>query len=294
MVARAMLPGAAAVAIAFVLGLAFAGPGVAFSAALGVLVAVANFAASGYLLSWAASISLTAVQLVVLGGFVLRLGAILGLMVALSFTHWFSAPAFGLAVALPPCLCSSLSPSLVIRGSAHREQGGSDQARTPEPVDGRLSLMGPLLAARAGFPTPTTDDFVWPCLTPHLRVLSFDLCINREVLLTFLAAAVVLSLFLLAFRRPSMVPTGLQNFMEVIVDFVRAGIVLEVIGEQGLRFVPYLTTLFFFVFTANVFGVIPGLQFPVTSRMALPIFLALLSWILFNVVGIKEHGLGVI
>jgi F-type H+-transporting ATPase subunit a len=152
--------------------------------------------------------------------------------------------------------------------------------------------MGPLLAARAGFPTPTTDDFFWPCLTPHLRVLSFDLCINREVLLTFLAAAVVLSLFLLAFRRPSMVPTGLQNFMEVIIDFVRTGIVLEVIGEPGLRFVPYLTTLFFFIFTGNVFGVIPGLQFPVTSRMALPIFLALLSWILFNVVGIKEHGLG--
>jgi F-type H+-transporting ATPase subunit a len=153
-------------------------------------------------------------------------------------------------------------------------------------------LTGLVLAARAGFPTPTTDDFVWPCLTPHLRVLSFDLCVNREVLLTFLAAAVVLALFLTAFRRPSMVPTGLQNFMEVILDFVRTGIVLEVIGEQGLRFVPYLTTLFFFIFTANVFGVIPGLQFPVTSRMALPIFLALLSWILFNVVGIKEHGLG--
>jgi F-type H+-transporting ATPase subunit a len=147
-----------------------------------------------------------------------------------------------------------------------------------------------ILLAREGFPTPTTDDFVWPCLTGHLRVVGFDLCINREILLMFLASAVVLTLFLLAFRAPAMVPTGLQNFMEVVVDFVRGGIVLEVIGEQGLRFVPYLTTLFFFIFTGNVFGVIPGLQFPVNSRMALPLFLAILSWILFNAVGIKEHG----
>ena len=138
MVARAMLPGAAAVALAFVLGLAVAGPGVAFSAALGVLVAVGNFAASGYLLAWAASISLTVVQLVVLGGFVLRLGAILGLMVALSFTHWFSAPAFGLAVAPATLLVFVYESVLVLRDSAQRSPGRPDEARTPEPVERRL------------------------------------------------------------------------------------------------------------------------------------------------------------
>jgi hypothetical protein len=137
MVARAMLPGAAAVALAFVLGLAVAGPGVAFSAALGVLIAVANFAASGYLLAWAASISLTVVQLVVLGGFVLRLGAILGLMVALSFTNWFSAPAFGLAVAPATLLVFVYESVLVLRDSAQRSPGRPDEARTPEPVERR-------------------------------------------------------------------------------------------------------------------------------------------------------------
>ena len=153
-------------------------------------------------------------------------------------------------------------------------------------------MGGAIPLAREGFPTPTTEDFVWPCLTPHWNVAGVDLCINRTVGLTFFTSIVVLILFLLAFRRPAIVPTGLQNFMEVVVDFVRLGIVLEVIGEQGLRFVPYLTTLFFFIFTGNVLGVIPGLQFPINSRMALPIFLAILSWILFNAVGIKEHGLG--
>jgi F-type H+-transporting ATPase subunit a len=147
-----------------------------------------------------------------------------------------------------------------------------------------------VLLARAGFKTPTTEDFVWPCITPHWRFGGADLCINRTVGLTFFTAIVVAVLFLLAFRRPKIVPTGLQNFMEVVVDFVRVGIVQEVIGERGLIFVPYLTTLFFFIFVGNVLGVIPGLQFPINSRMALPIFLAILTWILFNAVGIREHG----
>jgi hypothetical protein len=42
-----------------------------------------------------------------------------------------------------------------------------------------------VLLARAGFKTPTTEDFVWPCLTPHWRVGGADLCINRTVGLTF-------------------------------------------------------------------------------------------------------------
>jgi F-type H+-transporting ATPase subunit a len=149
-----------------------------------------------------------------------------------------------------------------------------------------------LAAARPGFKTPTIEDFQWPCLTPNWKIFGFGLCVNREVLLILLAGAVVLVLFLIAFRNPQMIPTGLQNFMEVVVDFVRNAIVLEVIGHEGLGFVPYLTTVMFFVFVGNVFGIIPGLQFPVNSHMAIPIFLAMMTWVLFNAVGIRRHGWG--
>jgi F-type H+-transporting ATPase subunit a len=148
------------------------------------------------------------------------------------------------------------------------------------------------IIARAGFKPPTTEDFVWPCIGPHLRVFGASACINKEILLIFLAGIIVVVLFIAAFRKAKMVPTGLQNAMEVVVDFVQNGIVLEVVGQQGLPYVPYLTTLLFFVFIGNVFGIIPGLQFPVNSRMAVPLFLAILSWILFNVAGIRRHGWG--
>ncbi len=151
--------------------------------------------------------------------------------------------------------------------------------------------MPPTLLARAGFRAPGTEDFQWPAIwTIHLD--GFTLEINRTALLMILAAVAVLVLFLIAFRRPRVVPRGAQNLVEVGVDFVRRQIILEVIGRDGLRFLPYLTTLFFFIFFANVLEIVPGINFPATSRMALPAFLAILSWLLFNWVGIRSQGLG--
>jgi hypothetical protein len=124
MVARALLPGAAAAALAFILGLAIADGGTAWSAALGVAIALGNFVASAQLLAWAGSVSLAAVQLVVLVGFVVRLGIIVGLMFALSMLGWFSAPAFGLAVAPATLLLFAYEALLLVRGLGQPPAGG--------------------------------------------------------------------------------------------------------------------------------------------------------------------------
>src|SRR5947207_3093437 len=83
------------------------------------------------------------------------------------------------------------------------------------------------------------------------------------------------------FRKPKLVPSGLQNVMETLVDFVRNQIALEVIGHDGLRFVPYLATLFTFVFLGNLGGIIPGIFFPLNGRAALPAVMAICSLLLF-------------
>ncbi|HEY1330478.1 MAG TPA: hypothetical protein VGH10_03260 [Actinomycetota bacterium] len=118
MVARAVVPGLAATALAFVFGYVFAGSNEAWSAALGVLVAVANFCAAAVALGWAAGESLPMVQLVVLGGFIVRLGIIIGLMFLLSTMSWFSAAAFGLAVA-PATLLLFVYEAIVVSRSTH-------------------------------------------------------------------------------------------------------------------------------------------------------------------------------
>ena len=61
-------------------------------------------------------------------------------------------------------------------------------------------------------------------------------------------------------------------------------------GSEGERWGPYLISLFFFVFFASLVEVIPGLQFPVTSRMGLPFLFAIASWGIYNYAGVREKG----
>jgi F-type H+-transporting ATPase subunit a len=108
----------------------------------------------------------------------------------------------------------------------------------------------------------------------------------------FLAAAIVIGVFLAAAARPGLVPRGVRNLVEVVIEFVRDQIAVQVIGDDGRRWAPFLTAMFSFLLVGNLFGVIPGIQFPINGRMAIPAFLAVLVWILFNVAGIRAQGMG--
>jgi F-type H+-transporting ATPase subunit a len=114
--------------------------------------------------------------------------------------------------------------------------------------------------------------------------------VNKVVLLMWLAAIIAIVLFLVAGRRQSLVPTGVQNIVESAVEFVRTDIILQTIGPEGMGWMPFLVTLFFFILIGNTFEVIPILQFPTNARMALPAFMAILVWVIFNFVGIKSQG----
>ena len=98
MVRRALRSGLLLAPVAVLLGSLAGAPG-AISAAIGIAVVLANFAAHGLSLAWAAGVSVSAVHAVALGGFVLRMGVIVGLLFALRPLDFFSPLAFGLAVA---------------------------------------------------------------------------------------------------------------------------------------------------------------------------------------------------
>ncbi len=119
--------------------------------------------------------------------------------------------------------------------------------------------------------------------------------VNKVVLLMWLAVVIVFGLFWAAGRAASsgrLVPSGVQMVVEGGIDFVRKDIILQTMGPAGLPWTPFLVTIFFFVFVTNIFEVIPGIQFPVNARMALPAFLALMVWVIYNLIGIKAQGLG--
>lgn len=96
MVRRAVALGIVAAPVAFVVGALAGGAGGGWSALLGVVVVVANFAVHGLSLAWAAGVSITLLQVVAVVGFVVRMGVILGALVLLDRTDFFSPVIFGI------------------------------------------------------------------------------------------------------------------------------------------------------------------------------------------------------
>jgi len=133
---------------------------------------------------------------------------------------------------------------------------------------------------------PVSHVIEWPALFLEDTVFA----VNKVVLLMWISAAIVFFLFFVAGRKNQLVPTGVQNFAESIVDFVREGVVLQTMGPEGLHWTPFLLTLFSFIFVCNIWEVIPGAQMPVNARIALPAFMAVLIWVFFNFIGIKYQG----
>ena len=132
---------------------------------------------------------------------------------------------------------------------------------------------------------PVSHVIEWPTLFG-----SGPFGVNKVVLLMWISALLVFLLFFLAGRQRSLVPTGVQNAAESIVDFIREGVVLQTMGPEGMPYVPFLLTLFSFIFVCNIWEIAPGVQMPVNARIALPLFLALLVWVIFNVVGLVKQG----
>lgn len=129
--------------------------------------------------------------------------------------------------------------------------------------------------------------FLWP----PIALEGTPFAINRVVLLMFLASAVCAAFFLVGAARAGARPKGIGMLAETGYLFVRNNIAIDVIGPKGAKYAPFLATLFFFIFFSNLLEIVPGVYFPTTSRMALPAVLAFTTWVVFNFVGIKHHGM---
>ncbi|MEU5877573.1 F0F1 ATP synthase subunit A [Spirillospora sp. NPDC047279] len=114
---------------------------------------------------------------------------------------------------------------------------------------------------------------------------------TKPVLIIMLSALVVVLFSWRAFHAPKLVPKGVQNVGEVAYLFVRDQVARPMIGADGDRWMPFLFSTFFFVLFLNLSGVIPVLQLPATSHMAMPIVLALVVYVMMLFLSIKHQGL---
>ncbi|SEC78244.1 ATP synthase F0 subcomplex A subunit [Nocardioides exalbidus] len=136
-------------------------------------------------------------------------------------------------------------------------------------------------------PGPNSFDFSKQALF-HIG----DIAVTKPMVQLLLGAVIVFGFFWIAFRRPQLVPGRMQFAGESAYGMVRNSIGRDIIGSHDfIKFVPYLVTIFFFLLINNVMASIPAIQFPTFSRASMAYALAALSWIIYNAVGIKKHGL---
>ena len=153
-----------------------------------------------------------------------------------------------------------------------------------------FGILAALTTPPDGFHAPGTEIFQYAGNEELCLIGSGAYCLQKVSLLMLVSAVIIGMFFVAAFRNAQLVPVGVQRVAEGFVDLVRNGVVMEVMGPAGLPFLPFLTSLFAFIWINNTFGIIPFIQFPTTSRMAIPALLAILVWLVFNIVGIVKQG----
>lgn len=112
---------------------------------------------------------------------------------------------------------------------------------------------------------------------------------DRVVIIRFIAIAVLLIIGVVGTRSLKLVPGRGQAFIEYGFDVVRRN-AFDNLGEKdGRRFLPLLTSIFFGVLFMNLTGVIPLLSIQGTSRIAMPLVLAAVSYFAFIYAGLRRH-----
>lgn len=131
---------------------------------------------------------------------------------------------------------------------------------------------------------PMSQFLVKPLFGGEIGLFSIT---NSTLWMAIVVAAISL-LLLGATPGRNHVPTRLQSVGEMIYGFVRQ-MVTDIAGEEGMKYFPYIFTLFLFVLFSNMIGMVPY-AFTVTSHIAVTGFLALAVFVTVTTIGFVKHG----
>ena len=123
-----------------------------------------------------------------------------------------------------------------------------------------------------------------------LNLFGLDASFTNASLFMVIIVGLILLFLLLASSAKSLIPGRLQSLAETAYEFVHK-MVKDNVGEEGMAFFPLVFSLFMFIFTANMLGLIPG-TFTVTSQIVVTAALALIVFLTVIIVGFWKNGLG--
>ncbi len=145
----------------------------------------------------------------------------------------------------------------------------------------------------------TSNELVRDAEGHILAPKPLDFSITKSVVGVFVTAILLLVIFGAVAKgykkREGQAPKGIQSAMEPLIVFVRDEIAKPSIGAKYERFLPFLLTVFFFIWIANLLGLIPFIGgFNVTGNIAVALVLALLTFIITAASGNKDYWMHIL
>ena len=124
---------------------------------------------------------------------------------------------------------------------------------------------------------------------PFLEKWSDFLLLWEDVFFSLLIAALISGLFYWGSKKREMIPTGLQNFFELLVENLR-NVLRNILGEDADQHIAFLGTIFIYIFTMNIFSLIPFMKSP-SSNLSISIGMSLCVFARVQYLNIKNMGL---
>ncbi len=112
--------------------------------------------------------------------------------------------------------------------------------------------------------------------------------VGEHVTYTWLVMLILILVAFAASKAITLVPSGVQNLMEVIVSGVE-GLIEETMGKEGKAYFPLIATFALFILVSNLIALIPGF-YPPTANLNTNVALALIVFFMTHIVGFKKHG----
>jgi len=143
-------------------------------------------------------------------------------------------------------------------------------------------------AAGSGFNIHPMDQFVVKPLFGHGDILWYTP--TNVTLWMGITVLAIIALLVLGTRGRAVVPSRSQSIAESIYVFVHK-MLEDIAGKEGLKYFPYIFTLFIFILVANILGLIPG-AFTTTSHIAVTAVMAMAVFTTVTLIGFYKNGIG--
>jgi F-type H+-transporting ATPase subunit a len=137
-----------------------------------------------------------------------------------------------------------------------------------------------------GYPAPGLNDFNFQTL---FTIGAWH--VTKPELIAILCVIVIVAFFGAAFAKPKMIPGRTQSLGELGILAVRDQVVRPVLGKKGDAYMPFLVSLFFWIFVMNIMELIPIIQFPPMARIGFVWPLVFMVYGTYWYLGIKTKGL---